>query len=444
MRSILISRQLILDQLIHHGLQDLLPYFILNYGQPSELSVQMANGSTQWFQSREGVRQGDPLAPFFFALGLQTVLSHLWDELGSPGIADTILEPLADEVESHTRAECWDRKSQRAVVDPSALLDDISFVGPWPTVLYAAHRLQQLIIRLHTGLEFNLRKCAAWSRSLELDEPFSNLGEGGQRISFPVDGITLLGAPIGPGHHEEDVARSIVAKHTTLLERLPSLPSLQRALLLLRFCAAQRFTYLMRTVPPSSLVTAAAEHDQQVRACLATLLTEDTIPDDIWLQSTLRLSEGGLGLGSATRNCHAAFLGAAGTTMHGFASSFPAISHFADLWKSPTTDCSMAANLRHSMTYLNSLAEYHSTQGTLPADSLVRTLPRSLAELPEVSYQLQHHVTSMDNCRTKDALMQRLPLIAKAQLRSQSGPGACGFLCAVPFCPSIAYPMQTC
>ena len=140
-----ISRQLILDQLIHHGVQDLLPYFILNYGQPSELSVRMANGSTQWFQSREGVRQGDPFAPFFFALGLQTVLSHLWDELGSPGIADTILEPLDDEVEPHTRAECWDRESQRAVVDPSALLDDIRFVGPWPTVLYAVHRLQQLI-----------------------------------------------------------------------------------------------------------------------------------------------------------------------------------------------------------------------------------------------------------------------------------------------------------
>ena len=61
-----ISRTLILNELFEQGFHDMIPYYFLNYGQSANLSLRLADGSTAWFSSCEGVHRGDPVAPFFF------------------------------------------------------------------------------------------------------------------------------------------------------------------------------------------------------------------------------------------------------------------------------------------------------------------------------------------------------------------------------------------
>ena len=76
-----ISHYLILNQLHRTGYDDLVPYFLVNYGSPTYLCVRAADVTTHWILSQEGVRQGVPLGPFFFALALQLVLEALSAEL---------------------------------------------------------------------------------------------------------------------------------------------------------------------------------------------------------------------------------------------------------------------------------------------------------------------------------------------------------------------------
>ena len=96
-----ISRHLILNQLHRTGYDDLVPYFLMNYCSPSHLSVRAADGTTHWILSQEGVRQGDPLGPFFFALALQSVLDALSAELKN----DKILNDIVADSPSNEQAD---------------------------------------------------------------------------------------------------------------------------------------------------------------------------------------------------------------------------------------------------------------------------------------------------------------------------------------------------
>ena len=98
----------------------------------------------------------------------------------------------------------------------------------------------------------------------------------------------------------------------TLLSKLPSVPDLQIAWLLLLMCAAHRgsplplfivlFLFLIRALPPAYTAGFAHKHDEAVIACLQELLANGGPP--LWeanatRQAQLPLQLGGLGFRSA-------------------------------------------------------------------------------------------------------------------------------------------------
>ncbi|KAL0228940.1 hypothetical protein GEMRC1_013560 [Eukaryota sp. GEM-RC1] len=73
-----ILRSSIFSELEQH-FPPLLPYFKLMYGSPSDLVFH-----SKVISSTRGVKQGDPLGPFFFCMALQSILVKCKDRF--PGI----------------------------------------------------------------------------------------------------------------------------------------------------------------------------------------------------------------------------------------------------------------------------------------------------------------------------------------------------------------------
>jgi hypothetical protein len=110
----------------------------------------------------------------------------------------------------------------------------------------------------------------------------------------------MLGSDATVSEHAESVADS----HEQLFQKLehPSMPT-QIGLLLLRYCALPRLSFLARTVPPALLHSAASQFDARVLRCFH-ILTKidaassppDTSAEQLRSQISLPVSAGGMGL----------------------------------------------------------------------------------------------------------------------------------------------------
>ena len=97
---------------------------------------------------------------------------------------------------------------------------------------------------------------------------------------------SFSGPPLGHADFLRRHLQSKLASHRTLLERIPSIPDLQSAWLILLFLCIHAANFLLRALPPSATREFAIQHDTSLRGCLSALLP---------------LSLGGLGLLSAQR-----------------------------------------------------------------------------------------------------------------------------------------------
>ena len=99
-----------------------------------------------------------------------------------------------------------------------------------------------------------------------------------------------------------------VEEHQELLRRIPTVPDLQSAWILLLHCAAAKATYLLRVLPPDSVAPFAAAHDEGLWQCFCRLL--DISPEQHHVtrnMTTLPVAMGGLGLRNARRTSRAAY-----------------------------------------------------------------------------------------------------------------------------------------
>ena len=71
----------------------------------------------------------------------------------------------------------------------------------------------------------------------------------------------MLGTPLGDPAFVESQLEMKIAQQRTLLERIPAVPDLQSARLLLLHCASARANYLFRVVEPQAVVEFARSHD---------------------------------------------------------------------------------------------------------------------------------------------------------------------------------------
>jgi hypothetical protein len=222
----------------------------------------------------EGVHQGDPIGPLLFAIGIQPLLNMIRDAF-----------PVLN-------LHAW-------------YLDDGNIVAP-------AEVMSPLVdfIRLHAptfGLELVLSKCSLWSPTgvfpacLPSEIPFDTCGFTkvlGHVISFDVD-------------HFNSGVSPVISEISTVIDKLFSLKDSQMAFWLLRFCVGlPKFQHLLRTAPPDFIRSSASSFDALVEGALSKLVNEpsNSLPTSNLRLAYVPISDGGMGLTSASSVSHPAFL----------------------------------------------------------------------------------------------------------------------------------------
>ena len=164
----------------------------------------------------------------------------------------------------------------------------------------------------HANIDLNLGKTRVWNAAGE--EPEGLAAElpplpghppvwvGAHSLPAEQQGMGVLGTPSGSDAFVDAFLQHKIRTHTSLLSKIPAVPDLQAAWLLLLMCAAPRCHYLLRALPPSATAAFARRHDEMVLTCSGALLANDAPPELDALTAArpqLPLHFGGLGLRSA-------------------------------------------------------------------------------------------------------------------------------------------------
>ena len=253
-----ISRRSILSQLEQHA-RPLIPLFRWAYGDATPLFL--SSGELVGTCER-GVRQGDPLGPLFFSLGLHPVLAQVAEEF----------------------------PDYRLV----AYMDDVSILGPAAGMQSVFERLSDL-----AESQCRLRVNAAKSIRFDPSNPQSR-HDVDPDPSLPAQsssGVLCLGTPVGTSVYEHVSNAAIVSKFVAALDLVKNLES-PIALPIVRCCVNTRATYLTRTSPPSSTNTCLKTFDDAIDASLLNLLGSSlpALPSAASQLRNLPLREGGLGI----------------------------------------------------------------------------------------------------------------------------------------------------
>ena len=250
------SRQALLNQ-VAHNFPD-----IYNWVQWSYCTEAMLKFGEHTILSTTGVQQGDPLGPLLFALVLAQLTASV------PPMLDMALE-------------LW-------------YLDDGVLVGPRRSVVaFYDHIIQN---GPSLGLHLNNSKCELFWPSGDPSFP-----EFHPDIIRQAEGITLLGSPVW-GSREFMVAnvQALLNKTFSLQSLITELDNPQIELHLLRSCLSTcKVIHLLRSVPIGDIGDIINHFDLNLRSSLSQIM-HCTLTDEAWLQATLPLRLGGLGLREAS------------------------------------------------------------------------------------------------------------------------------------------------
>ncbi|XP_061723449.1 uncharacterized protein LOC133529685 [Cydia pomonella] len=206
--------------------------------------------------SQIGAQQGDPLGPLLFCLAIHKSIT-------------TLNSPL----------NVW-------------YLDDGVIGGRPETIIEDLKNLIPTFKEL--GLEVNPTKCELFCGSMS-ESSFSALQTllpGIKRLDKA--SLSLLGAPIFP----EGVSAALRTKKDALVAARNHLTNLSShvSMTLLRHCfATPRMTYILRTSPSWQFPESAKEIDQELKSTLQLILNVD-LTDTQWIQASLPIRHGGLGI----------------------------------------------------------------------------------------------------------------------------------------------------
>ena len=229
--------------------------------------------------SRCGVQQGDPLGPVGFSLAIDDCARSMKSLLN-----------------------VW-------------YLDDATLAGPIGAVTEDLVSLQSRLPEL--GLELNSAKCELTIRGNLTDDHRSSIVKGMQATlpgirETPLNCLTLLGSPLdetGIQAATETAADTV----PTLCNRIRGLDTHTAVFFLSHHVSAPRLQYLLRSSPMYKNEKGLREIDNTVRSAL-TDVCNVKIEDKAWIQATLPLRHGGLGVRSVESfalSCHIASLTAA-------------------------------------------------------------------------------------------------------------------------------------
>ena len=256
--------------------------FYWAYCRNSELVVVDGSAVKDVLRSEQGVRQGDPLAPVAFAASMQHILANA--------------------------------ASNHPNILVRAILDDITLVGPTADVLAAYADTKAALER--EGLVVNAQKCSAvWCHDeqvpAEVAVACANAGLG-QVCTWRV----ILGAWFGPPSQfvgpDGACARWVLEQVRSFDEFFAAVSDTrlhdQAAFNMLRYCAAGKLGFLLRTHHPAACSQAAELFDRNCLLAMSARLGCGALPDQARLILSLPFRKGGCGLRPTTLSAPLAFL----------------------------------------------------------------------------------------------------------------------------------------
>ena len=247
----------------------LIPWFLATHSTPATLYIP----DSPPILSREGVQQGDPLGPVFFALGI------------------------------HGAIVDW--TARHPSVWSSWYLDDGILWGTATDLNNALTDLQEAFACL--GLRLNTNKSFLFSKH-DTPIPRNLAGLAPLQLVPFSSGLTILGSPVGAPHSILHFLHSKLLSMRDMLSSLPSLQHPQAALILLRASLGVcRITHLLRSIPPSSLGPFISDLSALLHTTLEAVLSFP-LDERSWAQASLPLSLGGLGVTDPRAIAHAAYL----------------------------------------------------------------------------------------------------------------------------------------
>jgi hypothetical protein len=236
----------------------------LTYNSPSVLKFGIRS-----ILSQEGPQQGDPLGPLLFCLAIHPMLSALTSDL------------------------------------VAGYLDDITLGGPESTLAtdVEAVRLQGEAL----GLSLNVSKCEYICATGSSSDPIFD-----QFIHLQVDRSTLLGAPLTTGAAMDAALQSRCDDLPRGIERLKLLSAHDALILLRSSFSAPKLLHTLRSSP-------CAEHPTLTTFDLLqksgiSHITNSALSDTQWLQASLPVRDGGLGIRRVASLAPSAFLASAAST----------------------------------------------------------------------------------------------------------------------------------
>ncbi len=240
----------------------------LSYGESSVLRF-----GGEEILSSEGCQQGDPLGPVLFALALQPALA--------------------------------------AVSLPLSLgyLDDVSMGGPHVQVVVEFNRFCETASKV--GLILNPSKCECVSVSPDFSSSLASSCLPGFSVTALED-CELLGAPLFSGPRMDSILSKKVQDLERACVRLSKLQAHDALVILRNAISAPKLTFLLRTSPCFGN-HALDEFDSCQRRALCALANCE-LTDSAWLQATVPVGRGGLGLVGVAALAPSAFLASATAT----------------------------------------------------------------------------------------------------------------------------------
>ena len=243
-----------------------LPYALACY---SHVGTLFADGGFT-IDIAEGVHQGDPCGPLFFALAIMALSKSLGAISG-----------------------CWSQW----------YLDDGYLVGPRALLHDLLPGLEAEAAKL--GLQLNRGKCAVLVPASDLGVP-EHFFPGVPRVTSAAC-LPVLGSPVGEPSACLQWVQDRVSKPLELaLQRLLSLGEPRSASLVLRQCfSACKVNWILRTAEPAVGRALAVSTEPQIRQSWDGIL--GTVCSDLsWSLSTLPIRLGGAGIASPLPVCDAA------------------------------------------------------------------------------------------------------------------------------------------
>ena len=235
------------------------------YNQPSMLFC-----GDRVMQSAEGVQQGDPLGPLLFCLAIQ---------------------PLIQDLQSEFRV---------------FYLDDGTIGGSLEDVHHDLLMVEEKAALL--GLQLNRAKTELVCDDANTRD--SMLSVVSELRAVCCGEASLLGTPIGGAELIDNTITSKIQKLRLMGDKFRFLKS-QDALSLLRHSfAIPKVLYILRTAP-CFLSEQLGVFDSDLRRLLSTILNVDLDNDSAWLQATLPVRAGGLGVRRAVQLASSAYLASA-------------------------------------------------------------------------------------------------------------------------------------